>query len=70
MNWIETPESSNLERFGYDSSDMVLRVEFKSGGTYDYFDVPESIFEQMQAAPSRGSFLAQNIKGVYRYARV
>lgn len=70
MNWIETPESSNLERFGYDSSSMVLRVEFKSGGTYDYYDVPESLFEQMQAASSRGSYLAKNIKGSYRYARV
>lgn len=70
MNWIQTPESSNLERFGYDSSISVLRVEFKSGGTYDYFDVPEQLFEQMQAASSRGSFLAQNIKGAYRYARV
>lgn len=70
MEWIETPESSNLERFGYESSSMVLQVVFKSGGTYDYFDVPEQTFEGMKAAPSRGSYLAQNIKGVYRYARV
>jgi hypothetical protein len=70
MEWIETPESSNLMGFGYEPSNMVLRVEFKSGGTYEYFDVPERIFEDMKAAPSRGSFLAQNIKGVYRYARV
>lgn len=70
MNWIDTPESSNISRFGYDADKCVLSVEFKSGGVYDYFDVPAAIFEQMQAAPSKGQFLAQNIKGHYRYARV
>lgn len=70
MEWINTPESSNLERFGYDASTMVLQVDFKSGGTYDYFDVPEQVFEGMKSATSKGSFLAQNIKGAYRYARV
>lgn len=70
MKWIETPESSNLVRFGYDKTSQILQVEFKSGGEYQYFDVPETTFEQMEAAPSRGQFLAHNIKGTYRYARI
>jgi hypothetical protein len=70
MNWIETPESSNIARFGYDKETMVLTVEFLKGGRYNYFDVPESVFEAMKAAPSKGQYLAQNIKGRYRYARV
>ena len=70
MNWIETPESSNISRFSFDENNMVLTVEFKSGGTYQYFDVPEGIFEQMRSAESKGRFLAQNIKGTYRYARL
>lgn len=69
MNWIDTPESSNISRFGYNTDTSVLTVEFKSGGTYEYFDVPAAVFEQMQAASSKGQFLAQNIKGRYRYAR-
>lgn len=69
MNWVETPESSNITRFGYDETAQVLTVEFKSAGTYDYFDVPEPVFEQMKAALSKGQFLASNIKGIYRYAR-
>ena len=69
MNWIETPESSNIARFDYDTDSSVLIVEFLKGGTYNYYDVPVVIFEQMRAAPSKGQFLAQNIKGVYRYAR-
>ena len=70
MEWIETPESSNIARFKYDESKQVLDVEFKHGGMYEYFDVPESIYQQMKSASSKGQFLAQNIKGHYRYARV
>lgn len=70
MIWIDTPESSNINRFGYDDRNKVLRVEFKNGGQYDYFDVPMQVFNSMKSAPSKGQFLAQMIKGSYRYARV
>lgn len=70
MSWIETPQSSNLARYRYDVSTRVLTVEFKNGGTYNYYDVPQRTYEQMNAASSKGQFLAQNVKGVYRYARV
>ncbi|RFC34729.1 MAG: KTSC domain-containing protein [Candidatus Nitrotoga sp. LAW] len=69
MDWIETPESSNITRFAYDDTSYVLKVEFKNGGLYDYFDVPQHIFEGMRSAPSKGQYLAQQIKGAYRYAR-
>ena len=69
MNWIETPESSNINRFRYDDAHQVLSIEFKNGSVYQYFDVSPSVFEQMKSAPSKGRFLAQTIKGTYRYAR-
>lgn len=70
MNWIDTPDSSNIARYRYDEKAHVLTVEFKNGGTYNYYDVPQMVYEQMNAASSKGQFLAQNIKGAYRYARV
>jgi hypothetical protein len=70
MTWIATPQSSNIAGFDYISDRQVLVVEFKNGGRYNYFDVPTVVFEQMKAAPSKGQFLAQNVKNVYRYARV
>jgi hypothetical protein len=69
MNWIATPESSNISGFGYVKERHMLIVEFKNGTRYNYYDVLEVVFEQMKAAPSKGQFLAQNIKGAYRYAR-
>jgi hypothetical protein len=69
MDWVDTPESSNIARFSYDSAIQVLKIEFKKGGTYSYFDVPDQVFESMRNAPSKGQHLAQQIKGRYRYAR-
>ena len=42
----------------------------KNGGRYNYYDVPDVVYEGMKGAASYGQFLAQNIKGKYRYARV
>lgn len=68
MDWISA-NSSNIERFKYDPTSRILKVEFKNGGTYDYFDVSPSDFQRMCVAPSKGQFLASDIKGRYRYAR-
>lgn len=69
MEWVESPESSNVVQFGYDRDGQILGVEFKTSGTYQYFDVPEHVFEQMRQASSKGKFISQHIKGSYRYAR-
>lgn len=68
MNWIEA-DSTNIARFGYDEASQVLAVEFQNGGIYNYFDVPKFIFEEMCGAGSKGQYLAQRIKGTYRYAK-
>ena len=69
MEWIETPESSNLSRIGYDEMNMILTVEYKNDATYNYFEVSKDVFTQMKIAGSKGKFLAERIKGSYRYAR-
>ena len=69
MDWIDTPESSNIARMAYNNATQVLKSEFKNGGTYDYYDVPENIFEAMRTASSKGQYLATQIKGNYRYAK-
>jgi hypothetical protein len=69
MEWIESPESSTIARFGYDEDQSLLAVVFKTTGTYYYYDVPRHVFEAMCTAPSKGQFLAQEVKLRYRYAR-
>ena len=69
MEWIPTPQSSNVAGFGYDDERRVLKVEFKNGSVYDYFDVPDQVFNGMKSASSVGQYLAQQVKGTFRYAR-
>ena len=71
VSWIVAPDSSAIAGFGYQKEKRVLTVDFKGGRRrYDYHDVPEAVFEGMKAAPSKGVFFAENIRDVYRYARV
>ena len=52
MDWIDTPASSNIARFAYDDGSRVLKVEFMNGSVYDYFDVPNHVFNEMRNASS------------------
>lgn len=69
VQWIEA-DSSNIARYGWTPNGRVLVVEFKGGAVYNYYDVPMSIFMDMQGALSVGKFLSRAIKGVYAYGQV
>ncbi len=62
--------SSNIASIGYDEASETLEIEFKNGGIYQYFDVPERIYKDIMGTGSKGEYLAQNIKGHYRYSKV
>jgi len=63
--------SSNIRSIGYDASARVLEVEFNNGTVYQYYDVPEELYDGLMAAESHGKFFASYIKkGGYRYAQV
>lgn len=62
--------SSNIEAVGYDDKSQTLQVEFKNGSNYQYFDVPQHVFEELKGAGSVGAYLSANIKGIYRFSRV
>lgn len=63
--------SSNIASIGYDSDSMILEIEFLRGAVYQYYDVPQSIYDGLMAADSHGKYFAAYIKkGGYRYVRV
>ena len=66
----EPVSSSNLAEIGYDSQTLTLEVCFKSGRIYQYFGVPEHIYNGLRAAGSPGGYLNREVKGNFRYARV
>ena len=63
-------KSSNVASIGYDDNSATLEIEFLNNSIYQYFDVPKHIFTELISTDSQGRYLAQNIKGVYRYSKV
>lgn len=62
--------SSNVASIGYDNASQTLEVEFLNGSIYEYYDVPENVYQELIAASSVGGYLAQRVKNVYGYSRV
>lgn len=62
--------SSNISSIGYDEDSSTLEIEFHSGAVYQYFDVPSNVHQGIMEAGSHGQYLAQHIKGHYRYVKV
>lgn len=62
--------SSNIASIGYDAPSQTLEVEFLSGTIYQYYGVPENMYEQLMQESSKGRFLNTYIKNAYGYSRV
>ncbi len=62
--------SSDIKSIGYDPDNLILEIEFLSGGTYRYFGIPPHLHKEFMHADSKGKFLHAFIKFSYRYQRV
>ena len=70
LNWVETPESSNIIKFGYDAEKQELQVTFKGGKTYSYAAVPPELAEQFRQSPSKGKFFSAHIKTAFEFKKL
>jgi hypothetical protein len=66
----QLPGSKNILRAGHDSATGILRIEFRSGGVYDYTEVPSAEYEALVAAHSPGSYFHSNIRGKFKHTRL
>ncbi len=62
--------SSKIATVGYQSSAMILRIEFIKDGVYEYYGVPESIYNGLTEAASPGRYFKQFIKDKYRHVKL
>ncbi|MBA7580346.1 hypothetical protein ES708_22237 [subsurface metagenome] len=69
IRW-DTVESSNINMVGYDAELEELHVKFNSGTEYVYSGVGAEVYGGLMRAPSKGKFLAAEIKGKYEYQRI
>ncbi len=48
--------STTMTSVGYDAETRTLEIEFTGGALYQYFDVPEEIYQELMAAESKGTY--------------
>ena len=63
-------DSTNLEWVSYDEDEEKLYVQFRSGGLYEYDNVPQKVFDGLLKAGSKGRYHAVKIKWQYPYKKL
>jgi hypothetical protein len=54
----------------YSRSRGILRIVYRNGGTYEYYEFPPSLWAQIKRVKSPGKFLDRRVLGAYRYQKV
>lgn len=63
-------ESSTIELATYHPYSETLLVDFKSGSSYAYYNVPWSTWENFLEAESVGRFIAREIKNSFKWKKI
>ncbi|OGV42094.1 MAG: hypothetical protein A2X46_05880 [Lentisphaerae bacterium GWF2_57_35] len=66
----EQVDSSLIKSVSYDAAVSILSVVLVGENeTYEYKNVPESVYKELMAAESKGSYFVKNIKGKYDFTK-
>ena len=65
MQWVAIP-SSTLAAVCYLPDQSLLPVQFRSGDLYAYFDVPQRVYAELLAAPSKGRYFNVSVRSRFR----
>lgn len=62
--------SSNLCSVDYAWWSGTLTIEFRNGGIYEFYGVPQELHAGLMGASSHGSYFARHIRNRFRYRRL
>ena len=65
---MQPVKSSNVKDVGHDADTNTLGVQFHSGATYHYHDVPAEKHAALLASESIGKFIGTDIKPHHKFA--
>lgn len=68
LTMYEVEGTKKVNAIGYTAKSKELSIEFKSGKMYTFYDVPKSVFTDMQNADNADTFFLKSVKGQYDYA--
>lgn len=61
--------STVIASLEYDKADSTLIICFISGSVYEYYQVPEALFNQFKQYRVKGVFYNRYIKGKFEYTK-
>ena len=59
-------KSSVVASVGYDADTRTMEVEFNTGRTYQYFEIPSDVHASLVSAKSIGQYFNTQIRDRYR----
>ncbi|HAC63395.1 MAG TPA: lysine--tRNA ligase, partial [Cyanothece sp. UBA12306] len=62
-------QSVAVKSFDYNYEQQILRVEFTNGSIYQYHDLPKSLYQELEKAPSKGQFFNAQIRDKFGFDR-
>jgi hypothetical protein len=66
----EPVDSSTFASVGYDETQFLLELEFRSGELYQYFGPPNNIHRELMTAECKGRFFNQHIRDHFPHVRL
>jgi hypothetical protein len=57
--------SSAITAVGYDAATRLMKIRFVEGNTYDFCNVPRSVFDGLLRAASKGGYYSKHIRDRY-----
>ena len=67
----EFVDSSMIASIDYNRESAILEIEFKSNGqVWQYYSVPEEVYNGLKYSDSKGRYFHANIKNQYSESRV
>jgi hypothetical protein len=70
MEVLSGLDSSTIAEIAYEGPSQILQITFQNSSIYQYFDVPNHVWEAFKMAGSKGVYLNSAIKGQFRYSKV
>lgn len=62
--------SDMIASIGYDKDDESLYMEFHNGQVYEYYDVPENVFNNLKETKSPGTYFYKAIRSEFEFTRI
>ena len=62
--------STVIRSIEYNPATAVLTIVFVTGSVYEYYEVPQEVYEQFKSYREKGVFYNGHIKNKYRFVRV